>query len=302
MSPVFPVEVTSEMARRQQRFHHYIWHKLRNAWERLTENEKQAVREVNPLWVPPRSALNALGRPKRDNDSGEDFLFMYNEKIAIANEILAQVKHPDYPRVEGWELLPAPGDVNYPVPEFPDSGLEVVKADKYYADYLLRLERHFTNRDYLRSVTLGQLGSDIEFGIHQDMHLRWAQQSAMGYRPPTAITGSIERKWDAPEYDYLGDTYSCGVNPIFWKLNGWVSARVNDWKQAHGIVGEYEWKGTWVGVLPTGLFNKSDPSTLSQDRALAELESLDQITSTSRASEFDGFFRKSVRLPQNAMY
>jgi hypothetical protein len=161
-----------------------------------------------------------LGDPRRNNDSGEDFLFMHNKKIAIANEILAQVKHPDYPRVEGWESPPSPDDMDYPVPEFPDSGLEVVKSDQYYVDCILPWERYLTNPDYLRRVTLGQLGSDIEFGIHQDMHLRWAQQSSTGYRPSTAITGSIARRWDEREYNYLGDTYSCAVNPIFWKLSG----------------------------------------------------------------------------------
>ena len=123
------------------------------------------------------------------------------------------------------------------------------------------------------------------------MHLRWAQPSSIGYRPSTAIVRRVALKWDSRKYDYLGDTYSCVVNPIFWKLNGWVNSRIDDWKQANGITTEYQWKGTWVGVPPAQSPYESGTHPLPQDEALAELETIDQITSISRVSEFDGFFR-----------
>ena len=77
MIPALPNEVSIEMALRPHRFHHYLWHKVRNTWQRLTQNEQRAIYDINPAWVPPRPALSPLGLPNRDNNSGEDFLFMW---------------------------------------------------------------------------------------------------------------------------------------------------------------------------------------------------------------------------------
>lgn len=270
------------MAQRHRRFHHYIWHRVRNAWHWLTDDERQAVRDINLAWIPPRPALDAAGLPLRNNDSGEDFLFMHRQMIALVNNILTKVADPNYQRIGGWRRVPPPEDTDYPVPAFPDSGLEEVKSVEYYDQYISRWERQYTDPDYLGSATLGQLGSDIEFSIHNDMHMRWAAPSPVGYRPTTAITWGIEARWDDPAYDYLGDTYSSHVHPIFWKLHGWVDDRIEDWKRAHAIADEVEWKGAWVG-----------PTAATQD----ELQRIDRIISASSGAKFDGFFRPPARRP-----
>lgn len=81
--------------------------------------------------------------------------------------------------------------------------------------------------------------------------MRWAAEPQQS-RPSVDPTrpDSIDPKWDDPSYNYLGDTYSSHVNPIFWKLHGWVDDRIEDWKNANGIVGQIQWKGTWVGKMP----------------------------------------------------
>jgi hypothetical protein len=292
-SPV-PSQVINEMARRPCRFHLYLWDRVRNGWLRLKEEERQAVRDVNPGWEPPRPARDETGQPIADNDSGEDFLFMHRRTIALANAILAEVGDPAYPRVEGWKRVPPPGDSDYPVPEFRDSGLEEVKSVEHFERYIAPWERLYTDPDYLRSVTLGRLGSDIEFTIHSDMHMRWAAPSPVCYRPITTVADGIGEQWDAPAYDYLGDTYSSHVNPIFWKLHGWVDDRVEDWKRANGVEGEPEWKGTWGG--PTHehwsapfVRDASDAPDTFDD----ELRRIDRIISASGAGHFDGFFRPS---------
>lgn len=298
MIPKLPRQVISEMAQRRHRFHHYLWHRLRNSWPQLTERERQAVRDINPAWVPPRPALDPLRRPARDNDSGEDFLFMHRQMIALVNDILARVNDPAYPRVEGWRRVPPPGDADYPAPEFPDSGLEEVKSAQYFEQVIRLWERRYTDPGYLRSVTLGQLGSDVEFTIHNDLHMRWAAPSAVGYRESTAINAEIDPYWDAPVYDYLGDTYASHVNPVFWKIHGWVDDRIEDWKRARGISTEIEWTGTWVGPtaqhhvhhlreVQRGAVEEAGASS----EALEELRRIDGIISASAASGFDGFFR-----------
>lgn len=306
MPPQLPSRVVNEMAQRRHRFHHYLWHRVRNSWLRLREEERQAVREINPAWEPPRPARDQAGRPARDNDSGEDFLFMHRRMIAHVNRILAEVADPACPRVEGWPRVPPPGDADYPVPAFPGSGLEEIKSDAHFEQFIAPWERRYTNAAYLRAVTLGQLGSDIEFTIHNDMHMRWAAPSAVGYRPTTALTQSIGERWDAPAYDYLGDTYASHVNPVFWKLHGWVDDRIEDWKAANGVAGEPAWTGTWLGPEEgrhddgphhphvAGAGDAADAAKRAT-AARDEWQQIDRIISASGLSDSDGFFRPSTR-------
>jgi hypothetical protein len=217
---------------------------------------------------------------------------MHRQMLAGLDEILARVGDPAYPRVEGWRRVPPPWDADYPVPSFPESGLEEIKTVEYYEQVLAPQEERYTSPDYLRGVTLGQLGSDIEFTIHNDMHMRWAAPSPVGYRPPTAITLQIDGQWDAPAYDYLGDTYSSHVNPIFWKLHGWIDERVEDWKRANGVAGEVVWKGTWVGPAAGHEHTHHGPAEAARaGGGDDELSRIDRIISESHAGDFDGFFR-----------
>ena len=73
------------------------------------------------------------------------------------------------------------------------------------------------------------------------MHMRWAKEPE-GARPTADPTNpsSIDIQWDDPSYEYLGDTYSSHVNPIFWKLHCWIDERIEDWKNAHEITGPIE--------------------------------------------------------------
>ncbi len=267
-----PVGLITELAQRRWRLHFYIWHKLRHSWLRLTEKERRAVEEIAPFWVPPRPALDSRGRPLPDNDSGEDFLYMNRWMLA-----LAEGHGPA--RIDSWRRVPPPDDPDYPVPNFPDSGLEGLKSEDYYERHLAPWERQYKDEDYLRAVTLGRLGSEIEFTISNDMHLRWAAPSPVGYRPTTVVARDIDRHWDAPAYDYLGDIYASHVNPLFWKLRGWVDDRVDDWKRAHGVVGDIEWEAMWIGPA------------FSEDGAGAvdAIEHVDRIIFESGASVVDGY-------------
>jgi hypothetical protein len=244
--------------------------------------------------------VDATGSPLRDNDSGEDFLFMHRQMIAQVNAILAAVEDPGYTRVEGWSRIPPPGDADYPVPAFSGSGLEEIKSTKYFEEFITPWERRYTDPAYLRNVTLGQLGSDMEFTIHNDMHMRWAAPSPVGYRPTTAFTQNINAQWDAPAYNYLGDTYSSHVSPVFWKLHGWLDDRIEDWKRAHGVTGEIAWKGNWVGPAA----HHHDDADAAPHAGLAtpgarparsaledDVQRIDRIISASGASDLDGFFK-----------
>lgn len=84
------------------------------------EDTKNKIRNMG--WEPPRPAIKEdPATPEGwsaiiDNYSGEDFLFMYREMISNINEILTQIHDPQYLKVEGWEIVPRPGELDYPVP------------------------------------------------------------------------------------------------------------------------------------------------------------------------------------------
>ena len=45
-------------------------------------------------------------------------------------------------------------------------------------------------------------------------------------------TFDFSDKWSSPKYDFLGEFYSSHVNPVFWRLHGWVDDRIEDWFRA----------------------------------------------------------------------
>ena len=257
MIPQLPNEVIDEMTKRHHRIHHFLWHEVRNNWldyDIATQNQLTSMG-----WKPPRPALSesnpATGdqTPLLNNNSGEDFLFMHREMIKLVNQILNDVSDPQYPKVEGWKIIPRPDDLDYPVPPTwagADPIFETTKSVEFF-DNFLRWENRFTNPNFLSQITLGGLGSRLEFSIHNMMHLRWSSQPIPQERPFVDATSAdtIDVQFDDPSYDFLGDTYSSHVNPIFWKLHGWIDDRIEDWKNAHGITGDIQWTGTWMGHM-----------------------------------------------------
>jgi hypothetical protein len=256
-APVLPQPIVTLMAARGHRVHHYLWHEVRNNWHFYDESTRAAIRALG--WEPPRPAqqpgAGGSRSPILDNDSGEDFLFMYHQMIALANQLLAKIGDLAYPRVEGWLNLPQPRDGDYPVPPAWDSGdaglnayLQETKSDAFFQQTMQSWERQLTDLNWLRGRSLGEVGARIEFTIHNRMHMRWCSNPG-DIRPDIdpARPGDIDGRWDAAAYDWLGDTYSSHVHPWFWKIHGWVDARIEDWKRANGVIGPIAWKGTWVG-------------------------------------------------------
>jgi hypothetical protein len=249
-----PNQVITEMAQRSQRLHHWLFHMVRNNWLFYDTETQNILRDLG--WEPPRPAIRSDSTrpsgwsPILDNFSGEDFLYMHREMIRNVNQILIQAQDPQYPKIEGWEQIPRIDDVDYPVPPSWIPNVEQIKSNDAFQNYFIPLERRFTDPNYLSTITLGRMGAEIEFSIHNSMHIRWASEPS-GNRPEVDATNPelIDTIWDHPSYDFLGDTYSSHVNPIFWKLHGWIDKRIEDWKNAHGITGEIQWTGTWVGHM-----------------------------------------------------
>ena len=241
-----PIMVRNMLTKREHRMHHYLWHAVRDGWLRFDPVSCNDLK--NNGWEPLRPSLNTTGQPIHTNNSGEDFLFMHRQMIIHVNDMLTQIQDPTYPKIEGWNNIPAPGNIDYPVPiwiDAPDS-IKNSKTDDFYSNWMKPREDHYTNLSNLAQISLGELGSRLEYSIHNAMHLRWSSKPAE-IRPSIDPTNAntIDIKWDNPIYDFLTDTYSSHVNPIFWKLHGWIDNRIEDWKQAHNITGPVPWSVQW---------------------------------------------------------
>jgi hypothetical protein len=248
------------MAQRDHRIHHYLWHQVRNGWLFFDEATRATLRGLG--WEPPRPSLRPTpggGRaPVLDNDSGEDFLYMHRQMIALVDQRLGEIADPGYPRVQGWPSVPPPGEPDYPVPPAWDTGdpdlngyLQETKSEPFFQQALAPWERQLKDPSWLQGRSLGEVGARIEFTIHNRMHMRRSSDPGQ-IRPDVdpAHPGDIDPRWDDPSYDWLGDTYSSHVHPVFWKMHGWVDDRIEDWKRSNEVTGPIPWKGTWVGQMP----------------------------------------------------
>jgi hypothetical protein len=263
-----PESLTLRFASRAHRLHHYLWHQTRNSWARFATKTKAQLTELG--WAPPRIHTDEQGEIVLGHGAGEDFLFMHRRMILAANQALAESTGDPYAHVVGWTRLPEPGDALYPVPpvfDHPDGFLKELivrtKTDEYYEKRLRPWEQLYKSGDFLRSVSLGDLGSRIEATLHDALHVRWAAENPLGHRLDPGPGGTpgeflgIDKKWDDPRYDFLADEYSSHTHPIFFRIHGWVDDRISDWMIANGVrIGFHtsmvdpDWRGKWEGVKP----------------------------------------------------
>ncbi len=239
-------KVLEKLASRPTRLHHYLWHQLRNTWElgALNDDEKKEIEDCG--WKPPRPAIDSSGWIL-SNGAGIDFLFMHRQMIKVVREITENNNgtEDEINAVQGWTRVPNPSNTDYPVPSaweiYGDPytrTLKNLKEDYYYYALMREWESKYRDPRYLKGMPLGELGARLESTIHNNMHMRWCdrpwdartgkQEPGMG-RPDTDINDI----WDSPLYDWLGDSYSSHVNPVFWKLHGWVDDRIEDWVEAN---------------------------------------------------------------------
>ncbi len=241
------------------RLHHTVWHTLRGDWPGLRDEVREQIGALG--WYldrPPLTANNAL---VLGNGAGEDFLFMHRRMIGMVRDKYAEA---DRPMIPGWQDLPAAYSPQFAYVEADDpenpgkklyryapelSGFEVpvandqdadstkfLKTAAYFGSVMRPLSMMFRSPRFLASLTLGDLGNMIEFGIHNQMHMRWSQLPVDPATGSPAVRDPYDvdpAKWAVPTYDYLGDFYSSHVHPLFWRLHGWVDDRINDWFAAH---------------------------------------------------------------------
>lgn len=237
-------EVINEMASRKARLHHFLWHQVRNTWPQISETHKQELKDLG--W-------ELTGRPSQTengirltlNGAGEDFLFMHRQMIKKVREI-TEKNNGDMDAVTGWREVPRPSSNDWPVPETWEvygendynSFFKAVKADYYYWVLIREWERTYQDEAWLKGRTLGEVGATMEPTIHNMMHMRWSSLpwDARTGKPEPSMGkpyNDIGEDWDDPQYDWLGDPYSSHVNPVFWKLHGWIDDIIEHWYRAN---------------------------------------------------------------------
>lgn len=280
------------LASRLHRLHHTVWHTVRGVWwDPLNDSDRAQIAALN--WNLERPPFDKTGALDLSEGAGEDFLFMHRRMIAMVRDIYRATGKP---APAGWTELPVPASPQFAYVAVDDSndarlktyrydssasGFMVppasdeylisnstgtyLKSPEYFSAVMRPLARLFTRPTYLATLSLGALGNLLEFTIHNQMHMRW---TAAPRAPETGMVVSEEEmeknpmwkdpKWDVPKNDYLGDFHSSHVNPVFWRLHGWVDDRIEDWYRAQeslrpGAVKRrtfkgVEWfdKGDWV--------------------------------------------------------
>jgi hypothetical protein len=264
--PLHP-HVLGMLAGKEHRLHHATWHAVRNGWPGFTDEQKDAIRKLN--WQPGEVGNERPSAVKRipftKNGSGEDFLFMHRKMIKMVRDHLTSMGEP---LIASWDMIPPPGPISaepdYSVksptlpppgnpggfrvmPPWAEPGEEddarrqaALKSDDYYWSHMFPASQHFQDAGYLSTISLGELGALLEWTIHNDMHMRWASEPRdpdphTNYaklpdgRPPL----DFDSKWENPRYDSLTEPYSSLVNPVFWRLHGWIDDRIDDWYSAH---------------------------------------------------------------------
>lgn len=259
-------EAVSMLAERKHRLRHTVWHTIRGDWysENMTDTDRDRLGKLG--WYLSDPPFNSEGSLDLSNGAGEDFLYMHRRMIMMLHNTYKAVgKEPP----ESWKSLPNPtaaqfeyledthpDDSNrliykldtvssgYMVPPATEEFLEQVgghpffrfnKTSRGLTNLMRNMVSNLRNPRVVSQLTLGTYGNLVEFTVHNWMHMRWAtiSRNPQSGVPEVRDSYDVNKKWDDPKHDYLGDFHSSHVNPIFWKLHGWVDDCIDFWFEAH---------------------------------------------------------------------
>ncbi|SDS67105.1 PvdJ/PvdD/PvdP-like protein [Pseudomonas chlororaphis] len=236
----------------EHRLFHQLWHASRDKWHSLSEAKRDALRGIG--WQPgPRGQeRDARGKRKDRNGSGIDFFFMHRHMLGTARSMQDLPSWLNFPTPQpelerdrlgfahyfdnhdGFALPPtwlASDDADYT-----QWVSDIKTAETYHSNFQV-WESRYRDPRYLSTLTLGQFGSELELGLHDWLHMRWAsvpRDPSNGAPVPFARDpADFSARWYAAENDFLGDPFSSHVSPVFWAFHGWIDDRVEDWLRAH---------------------------------------------------------------------
>lgn len=261
-------EAVAMLADETHRLRHTVWHMLRGQWWDPGMTPDVRAQLAAKGWEIKDPPFRQAGGLDLSNGAGEDFLYMHRRMVRMLNEVYidAGMTPPapwlDIPAGLGpqiaykAELDQQTGGVEFVI-DLENSGVMVPPATDEFMEQtgnsqfllfnktatgfqlnLSMLATRLRSSAFAATQSLGAYGNLIEFTVHNWMHMRWASTSSDPETGASAVRRAfdISAKWNRPEYDYLGDFHSSHVNPIFWKLHGWVDGCVDVWFAAHEAI------------------------------------------------------------------
>lgn len=251
-----PSSAKEKLASERVRMYHALWHFVRNkdSWNGLTDADRTELKD----WTPTHF--------EQEPGGGIDFLYMHRQMIGMVNAWSQSPNqdphhgiHHDHKNIEksfvaGW--LDIPWDHNDPIWPMPFVDLSATDMQEIFRNtkdvaltlaYKQRCIDRFQNREWLRTITIDSLGTELEFSIHGWFHMHWSQT-------PPANPNTLDET-----NDWLGSPFSSHVNKHFWKLHGWIDDRIKAWEDANGINADLS--SGWDGPVDylTGEPHSADP-------------------------------------------
>lgn len=290
--------VTEIFATRSHRVQHALWHAMRGTVK--PEERAQIVKAYGPDADTEHPLCDFPGHdPKAADYSpvGEDFLYMHHQMVMILQDTFAK---SGVACIKGWQDLK--DAESFPPVGASETGPKSVSGFKYLQ---AMDEMYFQNEDWLRTVSLSEMGFALEISIHNALHVRYgsplAKISVKGMVgnvqvPLDGVFPSDPKLWpfDDPAYDWMPDPYGSAVNPYFWKVHGYVDNVLQRWLEANkfhvakvdctGVNKCYKWLGTWVGpILPE---NQLKPSS-DHIRSTAEIKAMNEFNKRRMKQQFN---------------
>lgn len=258
-------EALDMLANETHRLRHTVWHTVRAAWTspEMSDKGRQDLRDIG--WGIDDPPFQPQGGLDLENGAGEDFLYMHRRMIQMVNRVYADAGKQapaawqEIPSGLGPQIAyrperdPATNQVRF-VLDPDSSGLMVPPATPDFmrltgdSDFLffnktargfslnlVQMARRLRSSAFAGSLPLGAYGNLVEFTVHNWLHMRWAStpRDPETGEPAARDTFDTSPKWTARHYDYLGDFHSSHVNPLFWRLHGWVDGCIDTWFAAH---------------------------------------------------------------------
>jgi hypothetical protein len=259
-------EAVKMLAERAHRLRHTVWHTLRGDWQSPNMTDQDHTRLKSLGWYLTDPPFRPDGVLDLTNGAGEDFLYMHRRMIRMVHDVYDKAGKP---RPTSWKELSTAGAPQFAYREAPDPNNPAVKifvfdpensgfmvppptqeflaqvggipffrfnkTSRGLTNLMRNLATSLRNPRVVSQLTLGAYGNLIEFTVHNWMHMRWATLSRNPSTGTPEVRGDydVDARWDAPNNDYLGDFHSSHVNPLFWKLHGWVDDCIGVWFAAH---------------------------------------------------------------------
>jgi hypothetical protein len=236
----------------ENRLYHQLWHASRDRWHELPEARRNALRGLGWQPGPLDNERHARGRHMDRNGSGVDFFFMHRHMLTVARTMDAPPPWRHFPLPQPSVEQDRAGFVRYhenvdgcsvpaiwlsPADETFTEGVHILKSSEAFYGNFQMWDSRYRDTDFLARMTLGQFGSEMELGLHDWLHIRWASipRDPLDGRAIPAGRKPVDfsERWFSAEYDCLVDPMASHLNPLFWSFHGWIDDRLEDWFDAH---------------------------------------------------------------------